>query len=220
MKNIIIILFIFSTYNVLGQNQLIGIEGGLSQTNIISKYSQNHTDRNGLSLGLNYEYVIKSLFSIGTGLTYNQRGFKDKVTIVDQNQNFVGESNYKSNFDYMSVPVKVGVIFGRKFFGIAKIGVVSSILTSGKIVMPNINTNGETDGDNSVDISNKIKKLDISALGEIGAGYKLSDKYWLSLSFEYQQGLTSFSTSEFIQGSVKHKVTIFEIGLKYLINGK
>lgn len=84
MKNTLTILLLLITLNTFAQNQFIGIEGGLTQTNIDVKNTRGKPyERNGFSFGLNYEYLLKSPFLIGASLNYNQKGFKDKVNITD-----------------------------------------------------------------------------------------------------------------------------------------
>lgn len=217
MKQIFTGLLIILSYNAFGQNQLLGIEGGLNQTNVNSEPFLIHPDkRNGLSFGLNYEYIFNNKLSISTGFTYNEKGFRDKVEIIDQNQNFIGEKYFRSNFDYISMPIKTGFSIGNIFFGFAKIGIVPSLLVSAKIVMPKIDSNGMVNGYHSVSVSDQVTKFDLAGLGEIGGGYKLKNRYWLIASFGYQQSFTSLGNDDYLE-KVKHRGTNLSIGIKYLL---
>jgi len=150
MKKLILIFISLISLGVYGQTNLIGIQGGLNMTNLTAKETFNDTKyRNGVLIGFNYEHLLSSKLSLETGLLYSQQGFKDIITFTDAMGNPSGENdNFKFNYDYLLVPLKIGYSFGEKFKITPRIGICPSVLINAKEKIPTFDINGNQTGCN------------------------------------------------------------------------
>ncbi|MEX2594887.1 MAG: porin family protein [Anditalea sp.] len=215
MKSIIIIILTLTTIEVAAQNHLIGITGGANWTNVTSSFSNQTDYRQGVSGGITYEYFVKKDFSIGADVIYNQRGFTDNF------ENPTGEKiTINRNYDYLSVPVKTGFYdVGNKLFGFAKIGLIPSLLIDAKTTVPTIGIEGRITGTETTDVTNIVSKFDLAGLAEIGGGYKMVDRLWLTASFIYHHSLTSMTSTEYFgnNNKIRHNGMNLNIGLKWAL---
>ena len=218
MKKAIIIILTLTTLNVVGQNHLIGIKGSTNWTNISSSDIFSGTDyRTGLSGGLTYEYLFRTHLSLGVDLIYNQRGFTDNVTIMD-NQGIPTGDKAKYKYDYVSIPFKTGYNIGNTFYSFANIGLIPSLLVNAKLFSYKIEADGKVVGSDVLDMTNEVTKFDLAGLFEIGGGYKFKNGYWLFSSIGYQQSFTTITNSEYFANSkIRHNGINFTIGLKYAL---
>lgn len=217
MKTTIIIILILTTIEVAAQNHLIGIRGGANCTNITSNDFSRETDyRPGITGGVTYEYFLKKRFSIGADIIYNQRGFTDDYEIQ------TGEKiTDKSNYDYLSVPVKIGFNnfkSGNKVFSFVRVGLIPSLLINATTTTPLFDTNGRITGKQTFNILNRVSKFDLAGQVEIGGGYKLLDRLWLTTSFILQHSLTTITNAEYFANTkIKHNGMTLDIGLKWAL---
>lgn len=186
----------------IGQNSLIGVKGGISWTGQTSYYFHNEEKfRTGLAVGLTYDYTFKKYFSAGADIIYNQRGFSLDWPLVDNQGNYIGrDMTYNYNYDYITLPLKAGFNYGKKFYGFINLGVTPSVLVSAKVKNPIfIEENGALVPTHYVktNVFQDMKKFDIGGFAEIGAGYKIKERYWLYSSVSYQHSFTSFSNKNY-----------------------
>ncbi|MDL2254841.1 PorT family protein [Bacteroidales bacterium OttesenSCG-928-J16] len=220
MKNILLILLTAMAMNVAGQGHLVGVKGGVNFTNITSKYLKDTDYRIGATTGVTYEYRFKNCLSVGADLIYDQRGYLiEDLWFTDAYGNILGNGEVKYHYDYISLPLKIGFNFGNKFFGLANIGVIPSLLVNAKGIAPyfvlNLNIIEEK---HKYDVSDGMRKFDLAGFVEIGAGYKFCDHYSVFASFAYQHSFRSFTDPD-MWGS--HKIynngMSFNIGVKYAL---
>ena len=179
MKKALSSVLIMMTLKVVGQNHLLGIKGGVNQTNIDANNFVDKTgDRTGITVGLTYDYLLNKHFSIGTDLLFNQRGFTVDIVFTDNRGNPTGEKypiNYR--YAYTSLPVKAGFRFGNTIYGFANIGAVPSLLADAKVMAPTFSQDGKLTGNEIFDTTERVTEIDLAGLAEIGAGYKIKSKY-------------------------------------------
>ncbi len=58
MKNIIAIILTCTTIQARAQNHIIGINGGITWTNVSSSFLEQSNSKRGVSGGLTYEYFL------------------------------------------------------------------------------------------------------------------------------------------------------------------
>jgi hypothetical protein len=217
MKNILLIILTIATLKVAGQNQLIGVKGGVNSTNITSSnFISQSGSRTGLTAGLTYEFLFKKHFLIGADLIYNQRGFTNDLVFTDNLGNPTGEKyTSKFNYDYISLPIKTGFNIGTKLYGITNIGVIPSLLVDAKTISPTFDTDTKFTGNETFDVTNRVSKFDFAGLVEIGGGYKFKGRYWIFTSFSYQHSFTTITNSDYFANfKIKHNGMALTIGLK------
>ena len=206
------------TLEVFGQNHLIGITGSVNRTNIRSDIFRSYADpRLGISGGITYEYFLKKRFSIGADVVYIRQGFRYNIeTPVGQ------EANHKFHYDYLSVLLKAAYTkFNEEtnFLHFAKVGLVPSFLVNAETTLPVFKDNGEITGTETAGITSRVSPLDLAGLVEVGGGYKVLPRLWLTASFMFQHSLTSITTAEYFGESemMRHYSMTFNLGLKWAL---
>ena len=220
MKKIIILLLTLTAINVAGQNNLIGIKGGINWTNIsLSPPSDIINCRTGLNSGLTYEYLLNTHFSLGADLIYNQRGERSVAYFTDQAGNDTGDKAIeKFNIDYISVPLKVGYQIGHKFYGFANIGVIPSMVEHATLYTPLYESYGRMFISATADMTKRVTKFDIAGLLELGGGYKFKNRYWLFTSIGYQYSFTTlYNSNYFINDNLRNHGITWSVGIKYAL---
>ena len=217
MRKTITFLILLFTIPVFGQNHFIGLKGGINWTNVISdNFLSNNDYRNGFVGGLTYEYDFKKKFHIGLDLVYSQKGFTNDIIFTDEYGNPTGEkATSEFNYDYLSFPIKGGLVLGNRISGFINLGLVPSLLIEAKTIEPAIK--GIT-GKKTYDVTDKVTKFDFGGLIEIGGSYKFKERFFLFTSFAYQQSFTTITNEDyFSNGKAKHYGMTLSIGLKYAL---
>lgn len=217
MKATILILSIFLTIPATGQNHYIGTKFGLNVTNVhLSDFTIDNENRIGFIGGLTYEYKFSSKFSIEADLLYSQKGFTNKlmyafnsVTLEDK------KATTYFNYDYISIPTKIGYSFGDKISGIFQLGIVPSILINAKTIEGKID--GITD-ERTYNLADRVRRFDFGGLLEVGCNYKLHEQFLIFSSLAYQQSFTTITNDDYFSDSkIKHYGLSVFVGLKYAL---
>ena len=223
MKKIFLLLLMTATLTANGQNHLLGIESGVALTNATAIGDRFRTS---FAIGATYDYVFKNDFSISTGIIYNQRGFRYDIIIRDSPQDpgkKMGKK-FKYNYDYVTIPLKVGYSFGHNYgfggnynenyYSFVNIGLTPSILIDAKVIEPKVEINGTVVlPGRKHNITKSVNRFDVGGIIEIGGGYKFEDRFWLFLAVSYQHSLTTFVNSEY--NPPRHYGIAINLGLKY-----
>jgi hypothetical protein len=213
MKNFLVPVLIFIATTSFAQNQLVGMKGGISWSNIHSKEISTDAFRTGFTLGLTYENRIKQHLLVGGELLYQQRGYREYLQWVDDLGDLVDDSGKdKFNCNYLSLPLKVGYVNGNKLSWFANVGFVPSILIEAKHVFPEIFV------DTNIDVTQYVQKFDLAGLAEVGGNLQISEKLIISVSFSYQHSLSTFDSPEYFDGvDARHYGMILSCGVKYVL---
>ncbi len=218
MKTYLFFLLLFFAIQSFGQKHFVGIQGGLNTTKYSAKESLSNTKyRSGFIGGLNYEFESKQKFRFGIDALYSQDGFKSETALLDDYGNLTGgEGDIKYNYNYFSLPVKIGYAIGNDIKIIPRIGITPSLLSSAKVVVPQFNMNGEHTGNKSFDVKNDVKKFDIGGVIELGMESKLSKNILFSPIIAYKKSFTSFSGNDhFHDLDMKHYGFSITLAFKY-----
>ena len=127
----------------------------------------------------------------------------DQNSSNDPGVNFDPELKYV--YDYLSIPLKIGYSFGNKFTVTPSIGIVNSVLISAKSIF-----NG-----NEKSLTSNVENYDFGLVGGVVISYSFSHKITMSITSDYQYGISDTSTSSF--SSTKHRSFSSSIGLMYLL---
>ena len=219
MKNIAFIILLLTALNLNAQHHFVGIKGGLNNTNVkATNFFDKNYYRTAVLGGLTYEYLFLKHFTIGADLLYVQRGFRNDVTFTDNVGNSLGITRIRYNYDYVSLPVKIGFTIGSKLYAFANIGICPSYLVSAKTIFPMVDSQMNIIGENIVTNTKDVTRFDWAAIVEAGGGYKINDKMSVYASFAYQHSFTSIDNSTyFVNSKVKHYGMAFSVGVKYAL---
>jgi hypothetical protein len=218
MKQLAAIILMIISISASGQIRHIRINAGLGLTNIDKKEFFDDTEtRQGLSVGLTYEYTFKNNISIIAGMTYDQRGFRVPYNLRDNTGITIVEGEtIKFNYDYLSLPLKAGYRFGEKVYGFGNVGIVPALLINAKQFHPGYKTDFEEREAETVDVTKYVSKFDFATLVEIGAGYNLNAEYNIFASVTYQRSISTFTNDEYFDnGDLRHTGLTLSVGVKY-----
>src|SRR6267154_4003350 len=213
MKKLCFIFFATISISVFGQSQFIGINGGISRTNINSdSFLKGSGPRMGFSAGLSYERFLKKHFSLSADIIYSQRGFSSKIYLVDGSGKPIDEQPLYYNYDYLSLPMKAAFSFGKNIYGFAGIGVIPAFLVNAKAIAGN----GGTITGTAV-VTRQVSRFDLAGMVEAGAGYEFN-KFRLFTSVMYQQSVTTMTAPIYFSNiKIRHNGLTLSLGLKYRI---
>lgn len=200
-----------------GQNHFIGLQGGINWTNVnSSNFISDNNNRTGYNGGLTYQYFLNERFNLGIDLLYFQRGFTNDIVFTDEFGNPTGErATTTFDYDYLSIPLKGGIIIGDKFSGFVNLGIIPSILVNAKTTTPAIEGIQEEMANN---VTDRVDQFDLAGLAEIGANYEINPNFLLSASFGYQHSFTSITNDDYFSNvEVRHYGMVLSFGLKYAL---
>jgi hypothetical protein len=223
MRNLFLLFLSIITLTASGQFHLLGFKGGASWTNVkASNFINNRNDRTGLAIGLTYDFNFKRHFTLGADIVYNQRGFTNEMIFSNNQGNPTGrkETNepIRFNYDYVSMPLKVGFNYGNTVYVFTTIGLTPSIIVEAKTITPTIDFNRTIIFGETSNVTGRVNKFDIGGLIEIGGGYKFKSRYWVFTSFSYQHGFTTITNSNYFKNSkIRHYGMTLNLGLKYAL---
>ncbi|MDR0606167.1 MAG: PorT family protein [Bacteroidales bacterium] len=223
MKKILIIILALVMFKIHGQNHYIGLDGGIYWANIASKdFISKPSFKASFAGGVTYEYFFNKNVSIGAGIAYNVRGFATKITTDTTGNTIDNELKSKTNFAYISIPLKLGYSYGKKkLFGFAKIGLVPAILLKAQIITPLVDVKGEVIENITENLTSKIRKMDIGGIVEIGGGYNITERCRVKLSLSYQHSFSSITTDNYYPNSaIRNRGVNLALGLDWAVSTK
>lgn len=223
MKKLIALISLLINLNAFSQNQLIGLKAGANFSNVTNNiFSPNNEFRNGIAVGITYDYWTQKHLFFGAEIIYNQLGFGNKIVFTDETGSPTGEEfKTKFNYDYISMPIKAGLKMGNKISGLINIAAVPSFLVSANIITPKLDENGKLLGADTYNSTKNVNRFDLAGMAEIGALYKIKEKYFIQASAGYFRSFTSITNSNYFPNiQINQSAFNLSIGLKYLLKGE
>lgn len=200
--NIFFVISIFMSLPLLGQQHFIGLQGGINLAQISNFESEF---RYGTQTGVNYQYAHNEKYIFGVDFLLIERGASFGQNHTDEQGNLSGIILVsKVETDYISVPLKGGVVIGDKLSGVLKIGVVPSFLIDAKIR----HMAYEGIRDELILDFEGCYQFDLGALIEIGANYALSSYNSIFASAGLFKSITRYD------GYGKHNGIEFSVGTR------
>ena len=172
---------------LLGQQHFIGLQGGINLAQISNVESEF---RYGIQTGVNYQYAHNDKYIFGVDFLLIERGASFGYNLTDEQGNALGIILVsKVEADYISVPLKGGIVIGDKLSGVLNIGVVPSFLIDAK--SRQMAYEGIRD-ESTLDYEG-CRQFDLGALIEIGANYAPSSSTIIIASARLFKSITSFN---------------------------
>lgn len=215
MKKVSLLLIVLTSmaFAANSQTHMIGLKNGI---NISNATSLDADYRYGNNYGFVYEVSLKEKYLISMELLYNQRGYKDKLSITGGNGELQPNIVLYSNFDYLSFPVKLGFAKGNNLKKFINIGLNPSLLIDAQASSPLADSNGNITGAINYDSKNSTSNFDMGGLIELGASYDVDEKINLFSSIMYSHSFTSFIENS-VNQNIRHSCFSLSLGVKYKI---
>ncbi|MEX1190751.1 MAG: hypothetical protein WEA99_02175 [Brumimicrobium sp.] len=210
------VLFLFIMLSVLqsiAQSNKMSIQGGATITSFKSSVISNQEFKFGDIYYLGFERETESNLLLSVGVSYTSMGSNIIGQIIDSSS--VSEFTSTLDFNYISIPLRVGKKIGDNFFGFGYLGVSNRFLLTAIEDRPMFNADLEITGSQEVKITKDVNRFDFAGLVDLGFGKKFSNhEVFLSCSFTFSA--TSFSTDSFYIGSNPRNYGAFlKIGYNY-----
>ncbi|GAA4449635.1 porin family protein [Rurimicrobium arvi] len=202
-KTLLAIPLVFAMFSGVQAQNYIGACAAYSFSKL--KYDGNEDDDyNGrVSFGVTYNHRIHFI-NIGAELNLENRGAK--ASYLDNTYGYQTATE-RLNFSYLALPLKVGIVVGNKFSAIANIGIVPGYLLGAKDKL----SYPMSQQTYSQSVTSMVSKFDLSALAEVGVGFKLASKVSIYGTFRFQPGLTNVKIDQSYT-DFKHSSLIANIG--------
>ncbi|PKR79566.1 hypothetical protein CW751_14545 [Brumimicrobium salinarum] len=204
---------VFSASQSLAQSNKISIQGGATITQFNSSVISNQELKFGDIYYLGFERETTSNLLLSIGLSYTSMG----SNLIGEAFDSLSVTQFTSTFDfnYISIPLRIGKKIGDNFFGFGYLGVSNRLLLSATEDRPIINSKLEITGRQEAKITKDIKRFDFAGLADLGFGKKFSN-HEVFLSYSFTFSATSFSTDSFFSGSKPRNFGSFlKIGYNY-----
>lgn len=152
----------------LAQQHLVGVAGGVNIRNTLSPAMGFRFKASPL-LGLDYEYNSKGLFTISSGIWFNQTGNASYVTFTNEVGQKIKEVRGEITANSISIPLAVGIKTKKKTYFFGNVGIVPSLLLNARLVSKEFLANVNLPGGENMDISDQYRNFDIPFQIQLGA---------------------------------------------------
>lgn len=193
--------------------QSIGVQAGVGITRVRSGFWLNEgAPVVRMNLGLTYQRFISEHLTLGADLLYQQRGWRDRVTVVDVNNQPTGTALVPFRYEYAALPVKIGYrsVNEKAGFGFVRVGVVPALFLKAT------SKNPTADGYKRVELYDFNKNFDIAGLVEAGGGWRLNERMRLEAGGAFQYSFITFSKAF----GGQHYGLSANLGLRYELGSK
>lgn len=192
----------------------LGIEGGPSYTMLWGDHYivDNYNPALGFSTGITYQYHINHIFSIKTGLGFEQIHMKWTLPLTDIDGNITGEVDSHLKFNYNIIPLLGSFTFGQKLRYFVNMGPYYGFLISAITETKNI----EGHPDTKSEYTEYYKRSDWGISAGLGIAIPIASKFSLSLEVRNNLGLSQINTGGIWEGGyVKTNATNLLVGAVY-----
>lgn len=220
MKKIFITLLVLFSVSVFAQKHFIGAQFGLNLSNVYgTDFSKNFEYMPSFSAGFTYEFQLKNNILLGSGISYERKGFQDEITFTNEEGMSLGVYDSKFRYNYLSLPLKAGYQIGQKWTGYIYLGVVPAYLLDAQITGPDFSNEGVYEEDENYDITDDVNVFELSGLLELGSVYHLNNKFALFVNASYLMGFTPVYKESDSPHPKNHRINI-SLGVKYALKSE
>lgn len=204
----------------VGAQHLIGIKAGPGWSGITARnFAPGHTGRTGLNAGLTYDYRRSSHFVLGAELMYQQRGYRESIIITDAFGNPDGkEYVIRTDFDYLALPLKAGLEYGKTFYGFGNLALVPSFMLRSVGHLPAILWSGGVMPASSVSATDSWRRFDLGLSAELGCGYRVQDRFQFYGSLAFQHGGFNFVRQNNNGANAWQRALMLSFGVKMALS--
>jgi hypothetical protein len=217
MKNILLLVFLFSSIIVCGQDLSIGINGGVLFSSVhktepwegITMYKDRYLTP---TFGLNAELRLFDDFFGVFEVNYEKKGFAEHYftsfsSAAPTPPETLIRKDSKYSFDYISFPILLRYKYGQKIKIYGSAGFSPSVLIDAE----------ELNSD--VPLAYNTKEIDVSGIVEAGLELNLSSNIALNCGARYDRSITHHNKHPrpIDGGELRHIAYSFYGGIKYYI---
>ena len=185
-----------------------GIKAGMNISNAGSGDSLK--DIIGGNLSLTYDRVHFRFLTVGGEINLVQRGFQS----FDSIGNSQSLASIRNKFNYFSVPVKLGVQFGKRVYIFGNAAIVPAYLIKAIKEIPVFDASGALINYSAQDASNTASQFELSTQIEVGIGVTKAKRYKFYVSAAKQQAITNILNDPQTRFDLKSTGILISAGMK------
>jgi hypothetical protein len=208
------VIFAFSTKAQTPYRQF-GIKAGMNISNVNTNLSAYTTkDVVGGSVSLTYDRVHFRFLTVGGEINLVQRGFSNSIMLTDSVGNELGMAELRNRFNYLSVPLKLGVQLGNRAYIFGNVAFVPGYLLKAIAETPIIDASGQIIDYTWQDATSTAAQFELSTQIEVGVGVTKAKRYKFYVSVAKQQGWTNLFDNPSSVFNIKSTGIIISTGMK------
>lgn len=166
----------------MGQTHALGVTSGVNLARANGYYNKGF--QAGPLAGLSYQLRFAKKLFFGADVIYDSRGGKGSAPNITDGGQLIRNMTVSMVQQYVSIPLKFGMISQGRFFGFGNAGLIPSYLVNAKYRVGQSNSDSEWH-----DMTHNVNKFDVGLLLEGGAGVKLSSRVEMLVAVGFQRGL-------------------------------
>jgi len=192
-----------------------GIKAGMNISNVSTNLSTYTTkDVVGGSVSLTYDRVHFRFLSVGGEINLVQRGFSNSIMLTDSVGNELGMAELRNKFNYLSVPLKLGVQLGNRAYIFGNVAFVPGYLLKAIAETPIVDASGQIIDYTWQDATSTAAQFELSTQIEVGVGVTKAKRYKFYVSAAKQQGWTNLFDNPSSVFNIKSTGIIISTGMK------
>jgi len=208
-----------------------GIEGGMNRSHFMvndnssttsSVSSTRYSGNTGASVGMNFQWNAKKLFSLKTGISFDRKAFTIKRKKSDALTGSSSKSRETNSYDYVTIPLTGKFTFGKKVQFFVNAGIYWAYLVhqnqsldgnSSYIQGGNPYYSEYTSNKNNIDA---YKHSDFGLIGGLGLGVPIKKHWYISLETREVIGLVDIrKTTSYTDRATRTATFNVLLGLSY-----
>ncbi len=203
--------------SVLAQSKAmtIGLEGGPALTTLRGNQILAQTSKIDFTFagGLFVEYGFSDHLSIRTGCSFERKGNKSNILLLDINGSELGNVKVRTQLDYLAVPLLVRYSFGSKVKFMVNAGPYLGFLLKGTERTGAIGSFPERTTDRTANFTQQDVGLSLG----LGPTLSMGDHIRISLEVRATLGLLNVSAIPVVEnGSIKTSSAALLVGAAYV----
>ncbi len=213
MKPILLTTFIFLSQFLSAQTDYLGLRGGLNWSNVKTDTPFEDSDgTTGFLGGITYQHQFENGFYWGVDLLYSERGFEDELFpgSIDPCLNCLRVAEpvvHQLQYNYISMPIKVGITFGGAIKFFTDLALVPSTLIRARAHSIAFNTEIP-----------EVDEFDLATQIEAGATFRLYERWIAFGSVSYLSSITSITNANYFpDNKMQHRTVNLSFGIRYEI---
>ncbi|MFH2096026.1 MAG: hypothetical protein ABIJ16_10005 [Bacteroidota bacterium] len=220
IKFFILILFTATAIQMPGQNHYAGACGLIGLSNASG---DNTLAYPRLSYGLSYDYSIDRHLHIGVDFLYYRIGYRSVLYSIDAEGNVTELNNLaKFQFEYYTFPIKLGLHYGKKYYGYTNAGATISLIHDATSYTPKIDENGNEYSRRPNNLLSYVPGATPGIMLEQGFGIQFKERIrvFTTLSFYRDLGKLYLQYYYLTEENVRLYALNLKIGVNYALSKK
>lgn len=216
MKNLLLLLGLFTHSLLLGQTHSFGVDVGITYSTINRVNYDYYEHVEGYATSTHYWYSNGNFISKTSVGLYNN-GFSQKVILVDTVGNVLADGvKERTRMTYFGATQIFGVTIGQRVYGYTGIGASFNKYFRTVVTLPDGQLDDGSNFNGYKYIYSNLQPLDVTGVVEVGIGFRRDNGPDICLMLNHYHGLKNISYLDVTTESPwKTRSTSLRVGVRY-----